>query len=209
MRVRDVMSRPVVSVGPGTSLREAWELARSHGFRHLPVLEGDRLVGILSDRDLRDAAPSSLESRPDTAAFDRTPVRYVMMTPVETVGPEEPVEEAAALMLARKVSALPVVNDAGELVGIVTTSDLLRHLAELTGVLAAGSSRVAVRLRHDPAALARLGQALERAGRCALSMLSQPEGDGCRLILRLEGIDPRPAVRELRDAGFEVEWPEA
>lgn len=203
------MSRPVVTVGPGTSLREAWELVRSRDFRHLPVVDGGRLVGILSDRDLRDAAPSSLESRPETVTFDRTPVRYVMMTPVETVGAGEPVEEAAALMLDRKVSALPVVNDQGDLVGIVTTSDLLRHLAELTGVLAGGSSRIAVHLRRDPGALARLGAALERADRCVLSMLSQPEGDGCRVILRLEGIDPRPAVRELRQAGFEVEWPEA
>lgn len=207
MRIRDLMSRPVISVPPSMSLRDAWQIVREHGFRHLPVAEGDRLVGMISDRDLRDAAPSSLESRPDTTAFDRTPVRYVMIAPVETIGPDEPVEEAAALMLDRKVSALPVVDESGALVGIVSTSDLLRHLAVLTGVLASGSSRIEVRLPHDPGALGRLGGALQQAGLCALSLLSQPEGEGCRLILRLEGIDPRPAVESLRAAGFEVSWP--
>lgn len=101
------------------------------GFRHLPIVDGhDRLVGIVSDRDLREAAPSDatvLSRQELTYLLSRLQVKDVMTAPVLTARPGEPAETAAIRMRENKVGALPVVEDE-RLVGIVTTADMLDAL---------------------------------------------------------------------------------
>jgi acetoin utilization protein AcuB len=128
--VRQVMDgRPVV-VGPETSCGEGRRLMAEHGFRHLPVLSEGRLVGIVSDRDLRSA-----EARADTAA-----ARVMTPDPV-AVTPDTRVEHAARVMLERRFGALPV-TERGALVGIVTSTDLLRAFVRV--IETATDERIAV-----------------------------------------------------------------
>lgn len=104
------------------------------GFRHLPIVDAyDRLVGIVSDRDLREAAPSdatTLSRQELTYLLSRLTVEDVMKTPVLTARPGEPAETAAIRMREHKVSALPVVDDE-RLIGIVTTTDMLDALVRM------------------------------------------------------------------------------
>lgn len=134
MLVREFMKANPVSIAPDTPLLEAEWRMQEGGFRHLPVVDGyDRLVGIVSDRDLREAAPSdatTLSRQELTYLLSRLTVEDVMKAPVLTARPGEPAETAAIRMREHKVSALPVVDD-DRLIGIVTTTDMLDALVRM------------------------------------------------------------------------------
>ena len=114
------MTSKLITVGPHDSLAEAKALMNSGNFRHLPVLEDGRLIGILSDRDMR------LHS----GYLDSTRVDAAMTSDPVTITPTTTVEEAARLMLQLKISAVPVVND-GKPVGILSTSDILKAFLDV------------------------------------------------------------------------------
>jgi len=131
MEVRHLMQRDVLRMTASETLDIADDVMRLGGVRHVPVVDGERLVGIVSQRDLLHAAASSLlELAPERERgwLARVHVRDVMTTRVHTVGPAQPVADAVALLLEHRVGCLPVVED-GRLVGIVTETDCLRHLA--------------------------------------------------------------------------------
>ncbi|HEX7126893.1 MAG TPA: CBS domain-containing protein [Thermodesulfobacteriota bacterium] len=128
MRVREWMQPLPETATPEMPVAEAYRRMRRGGFRHLPVIEGGRLVGIVSDRDLplarpEVATPGSVQAADQAMA--RLAVRDVMSREVTTVDPDRPVEEAARVMLDLRVGSLPVVDE-GRLVGILTETDLLR-----------------------------------------------------------------------------------
>src|SRR5215216_5259307 len=100
--VRDSMTRDVVTLSPQTTAAEALALCREKGIRHLPVMEEGRLVGMVSDRDLRSATPA-LEDPARAEALKKIRVRGVMVRDVLAAHPEDPIEEAANTMRERKV----------------------------------------------------------------------------------------------------------
>ena len=206
--VRDSMTREVVTVGPETTAAEALALCREKGIRHLPVLEGGWLVGMISDRDLRSATPALGD--PDRAeALERIRVADEMAKEVATVRPEDPIEEAAIEMYERKIGCLPVVDD-GDLVGIVTSSDVMRAFVRLVGAHAPGS-RVEVALSRRPGAFAGVAGILQSAGVNIVSVLASSKGEdeaGERVaVFRIDTIDPRRVVESLEAAGYAVRWP--
>src|SRR5688500_6864361 len=131
MMVREVMTRAVLAVGPETPCDTVRRLMDEHRIRHLPVVDGRRLVGMVSDRDVRAAGAQRSGS---IAARIMTP------DPV-TVAPETRVEYAAQLMLEGRFGSLPV-SDGHMLVGIVTYTDLLRAFVRL--IETATQERIAV-----------------------------------------------------------------
>ncbi len=135
MQVEKWMNRDVMTVAPDDSFRVAMNLIRQKGIRHLPVVEGKRLVGIVTDRDLRQAAPSgatSLSIHELHYLLEKVTIRDVMTKQVVTIRPEQTVEEAALLLLGHRIGGLPVVRD-GELVGIITETDILQAFLQLRG----------------------------------------------------------------------------
>jgi acetoin utilization protein AcuB len=126
------MQRRPVTVSPQETLRNAWRIIREHWIRHLPVVERGRLVGIVTDRDLRHALPSravGLEMHEIPHLAEKIPIWEVMSRAVVTIHREAPIEEAARLLLKYRIGGLPVVK--GEtLVGIITKTDLVRALIE-------------------------------------------------------------------------------
>ena len=133
MLIREIMSTNLITIAPSTPLATALSLMREHNVRRLPVVEDGRLVGILTDRDVRSLTPSyrSWTSTWEAETRFRTaPASEVMSRPVITVSPETRVEDAASLIVRQKIGGLPVVEN-GRLVGIVTDSDLLRLLIRL------------------------------------------------------------------------------
>lgn len=132
MRVADWMNKELVVVTPDVPVKEAMRILQEKRIRHLPVVEEGRLVGIITDRDLRSVAPSpatSLSIYEINYLLDKLTVKEVMTKKVFTVSPETELEEAARLILGRRIGALPVVKD-GTLVGIITETDLLRAFLE-------------------------------------------------------------------------------
>jgi acetoin utilization protein AcuB len=135
MQVEQWMNRDPVTVGPQESFRTAMHLIRQKGIRHLPVVEGKRLVGIVTDRDLRQAAPSgatSLSIHELHYLLEKLTVREIMTRQVVTIRPDQTVEEAALLLLGHRIGGLPVVRE-GELVGIITETDILQAFLQLRG----------------------------------------------------------------------------
>ena len=133
--VREWMTPHVVVITPETTLPDAHKLMQEHGIRRLPVVKDGRLVGIVTLSDVREAKPSdatSLSIWEMNYLLAKLTVKQIMSSPVITTAPETGVGEAAKTMLDSKISALPVVDRAGKLVGIITESDVFRMLvAEL------------------------------------------------------------------------------
>lgn len=118
MRVREWMTVGVTTVQPRTTARGAAQLMATTGVRHLVVIHGGRVVGMLSNRDVL----------PSMAEPDHRSVQDVMSSGPHTISADEPVDAAVRLLLSRHISALPVVDDDGALQGIITTTDCLLAL---------------------------------------------------------------------------------
>jgi len=131
MKVRDLMSAQPIVVSPDTSIFEARQTMVKERIRHLLVTEGQRLLGIVTDRDIRLNLPSqatSLSVWEVNYLLARLTVEEVMTTGVIIIGPDQNARNAARLMLEHKIGALPVL-DAGRLIGIITETDVLRAFA--------------------------------------------------------------------------------
>ena len=132
-QVRDWMTPNPVTVSPGTSLRKAHWLMIDNKVRRLPVVDGEHLVGIVTMEDLRRAEPSTgigLDLVKITDMLSRMTVRQLMTKDPKTITPDTPLIEAARMMLEQEISALPVM-EAGQLVGIITESDIFRAYVKL------------------------------------------------------------------------------
>lgn len=126
--VSEMMTTDVVSVEESDHLSNLLESLQTLRFRHLPVTDANRLIGLLTERDLLRLSTSNLlphRMKQDHTLFERFRVRDVMQRDVVTVTPETPVRDAGKLLLDQKLGCLPVVNAANELVGILTTSDFV------------------------------------------------------------------------------------
>lgn len=143
VKVREIMSAPAVSVSRTDTLAFAEELMIVERVRHLPVVDGDVLVGILSQRDLLAASISTLSqpSEEDDLELKRQhEVARAMRGTVETTTPEARVEAAADTLLSQRVGCLPVVDERHHLIGIVTSADFVRLARDLL-IAAARSGR--------------------------------------------------------------------
>lgn len=132
MKVRDVMKRDVETVGCDMSAREAFKIMEERGFRHLPVIASRKLIGIVSDRDLRVImqVPEIGEDKPCHLHIpEHFKVKDVMTADPAILVPNTDLRQAVVLMARHKIGALPVVEH-GDLVGILTHSDMLALLTE-------------------------------------------------------------------------------
>ncbi len=201
------MSLGPVTIHPGATVREALSLTRSRRIRHLPVTEGKRLVGIISDRDLRDVCPSVLDPGHEEL-LDRTKVQEIMHRNPITAHPLDHIGEAARLLYEHRIGCLPVVSG-GELMGIVTETDILRSLVQLMGVLKPGS-HLEVEVPDRPGMLAGVAGIIRNHRVNINSMLTFPSTrspESLVLVFHIGTIDPRRIIAELAAAGYQVRWP--
>ncbi len=133
MNVRDLMQTEVITLSLYDHLAIAEDIMRLGRVRHLPVLDGDRPVGLISQRDLFRAGMSSvleLEPGSNQQWLEKVVVQDVMTRDVETIHPDQPMRSAVETMLEKKIGCLPVVEDGG-LVGLISETDCLSYLAHL------------------------------------------------------------------------------
>ena len=128
MYVKDFMHTAVTTVTPDTLVSTAYQMMRDNNICHVPVVSGKRLVGMITDRDIREASPSPATTltRGEIAyRMEATPVKTCMTKDVVWIGPDMEMVLAARLLVQRQVGCLPVVDN-GTLVGVVTDMDCLR-----------------------------------------------------------------------------------
>ncbi len=215
---RDWMTRKLVTLSPEASVAEALTLCRERRIRHIPILEEGRLVGIVSDRDLRDASPA-LGDAQRASALQKIRVGDVMTREVSTADPQDSIENLAQEMYELKIGSLPVVAegpmvDEGlvavaeeELMGIVTSSDVMRALVTLAGLPEPGC-RIEVRAPNRAGILAEVAGKIQDLEVDIFSVLSDPDRrSGNRtMVFQLETTDPSSVMQGLKMAGYEVSW---
>jgi len=209
MLVEKRMKHDPVTVSPEDSFRHAMTLIRQKGIRHLPVVEAGQLVGIVTDRDIRQTSPSpatSLEIHELHYLLERVKIREIMTRKVYTVTPETPIEEAARLMLEHKIGGLPVLQ-AGRLVGIITETDILRAFVEVIGIQQE-QTRLELVLEDRPGAFLEVCQTIQEQGGDIVSVVSATashrDEERKVLIFRLEGVQVDPLVQRLEAGGHTV-----
>lgn len=139
MFVTETMKTDLIAIRPETTLAEALNLMETGNFRHLPVVDADgKLVGIITDRDMRSAKPSTLLNETDyQRTFDEVmqhTVAEIMTKDPLTVAPYFTLQDSLLMMRKKKVGALPVIDENGELKGIMSTRDLLRAFVNIMGI---------------------------------------------------------------------------
>ena len=140
MLVKERMSQPVIAVKPDVPIMEAMNLMKEEHIRRLPVVKDNKLVGIVSEKDLLNASPSdatSLSVWEINYLLSQIKVSDVMTKNVFTVAEETPIEEAARFMVDNKIGGLPVMRE-GRIVGLITETDLFKVLLELMGARESG-----------------------------------------------------------------------
>jgi acetoin utilization protein AcuB len=187
MLVRDVMTSDPITIRPQGDPRAALGLCKSGRFRRLPVVDGEgHVVGIVTrgmlERFLATAPPPTIQAR-------QHGISQVMAAPVITVSPDDPMEEAARLMVAEQIGSLPVV-DQGRLVGIITETDIFKEFVEILGGQTT-ALRLTVIVPDVPGSLARVVNAVAGLrGNIRSAIILPCEDPGCRAVtLWIEGLN--------------------
>lgn len=137
MLIRHFMATMVVRLDGRTPISEAWRVLVDHGLRRVPVVRGSQVLGVITEHELMGAMPrpgviGGVDPDEDVRARAKRPVESLLKGPLVFVGPNDHVDDAARKMLEARVEALPVI-DGGELVGVLTSSDLFRLFASAGG----------------------------------------------------------------------------
>lgn len=207
MLVKEIMTTNVITVSPESNLSTALELINSNRIRHLPVILNDKLVGIVSDRDLRDAKPSVL-TPDDNLILSNIKVEKIMKRNVIYAHPLDAVDEAALLLYKHRIGCLPVINN-GKIVGIITHGDLIRALVELMGVETPGSL-IIIEFLDRPGVLAEVSKIISDKGININSVFLRKVKERPTfsiLTMRIGTSMPDTIVKELRRVGLKVLWP--
>jgi acetoin utilization protein AcuB len=181
MYVRDWMSSPAFTAAPDSSAASALALMTTRGIRRLPVVDGERLVGIVTKTEL---AKHFGEGIPARRRMKTALSEFMTRGPI-TVAPEDTIESAARILLRKKYSGLPVVEDS-RVVGVITESDLFRAIGRMLGINGRGA-RIQVVLPNDRAIVAFLANQLKNLELRNLVALPHPMDGAWSLVLRVRG----------------------
>jgi len=205
MLVKGWMNTDVITIREDTAMAKAPLIMKEKRIRTLPVVDKDgRLVGIVTDRDLKDASPSkatSLNVYELNFLISKLKVQDIMSRNLVIVRPDETIEFAAILMLDNKISSLPVINQDGCLVGIITQTDIFRALVDITGACT-GGVQFAFSLEHRPGSIKGVADEIRSFGGRIVSILSTQENaeDGCHNVyIRIQPL-PRQRTEKLLKA---------
>ena len=209
MTVSKNMTINPVTTTPDMGVFEAFELMKSEGVQRLPVLDCDgNLVGIISEKNITSAAADKEVSIVEFALLlSKIKVGDVMTKEVITVSVDDPVEMAARKMSDNDISILPVVDNNGKLVGVVSRSDLFRLLLELFGTRHYGI-RVTFRIKDQKGVIAKLAISLEKIGANIVSIGNLDSDQGySTIIMKINGVEEsliKDALTPLVDGNLDI-----
>ena len=203
MLVGDWMSTNVVTAPGDISMIKAGRIMRERHIRRLPVVDKDgKLIGIVAERDLKAASPSSattLDVYEMTYLLSEMKIKSIMTKDPLSIRRTDTVERAALIMRDHKIGSLPVVDEAGRVVGIITDTDIFRLFVTITGI-DQGGIQIGLRLSTDEGSLKPVLDALRGHEARIISILSSYDrADPARrdVSIRIQGL-PETRERELR-----------
>jgi len=205
MRVKDIMTKKVITVSSSTPIGDAKKIMREHRFRRLPVVDGDKLVGIVTEHRLeRVTLPATAPLLWQVGhLISRTTVGDIMEKNVVTIEPEATVEEAAALAQSRGVGALVVVKG-DKLVGISTTNDFFYCVINPTLGLGESGTRIIVSEGGEGKSAEKIIACINRlgVGIKILWTITSPVTKKKDLIIQLDSEDATDVITELQSLGY-------
>jgi acetoin utilization protein AcuB len=206
MLVKGWMTTDVITIDEDNPMMKASIIMKEKKIRSLPIVDKKRkLVGIVTDRDLRDASPSkatTLDVYELNYLISTIKIKDIMTKDIVFVRPDETVEFAAILMLENKISSLPVINDKGTLIGIITQTDIFEVLINITGVYT-GGIQFALSLEDRPGSIREVTDVIRSYGGRVVSILSTRETSEegrYSVYIRIKSLPPdklRGLVKEL------------
>jgi len=207
MFVSKRMTPNPVTIPPTMTVSDASSLMKSNNFRRVPVVDNGRLVGIVTDRDLRAVAPSpatTLSVYEINYLLAKMLVKEIMKTPVITINAQATIEEAALLMYTHKVGGLVVVDDKLAVTGIITETDIFKSLVDVMG-LAEGRTRLTFEFQDKVGVLADVAAVFKDMGINILSMATYNTDDGrAEMVIRADVKDIKALVDRLTAIGYPV-----
>lgn len=211
MYIISSMTPDPLCLGPEMSLLHVRKLISGTQVRHFPVVDaGGRLVGMVSERDLRSASPSTVLSptlpQEQLERLEQVRVEAIMSRPVISLPREATLDDALLLLDRHRIGALAVVDHEGLLLGIITVRDVLAAYRRLFGIGAAGSSLIEVRDDGRPGLMSRIAAALEGAGFCCPRLLRTGcDGDGGTTVYaRVQTYNIHAVHAALAEAGLDL-----
>jgi acetoin utilization protein AcuB len=209
MLVKKKMNRDLVTVSKDDPMTLAKKILKENKIRHLPVVDGKKLIGLVTNMDIRKAEASpatSLEVRELNYLLDRIKVSEIMTRKVITISPEHSVEDAATILQEKKIGCLPVVEN-GNLVGMLTENDVMQFVIEVMGMEEKGT-RMEVLLGDQPGPLADLTKIIKDHNVNIVSLITdKAEEAGKRIVtLKLKTFYFEPIRKSLEAAGFKVQY---
>jgi len=196
MLIKDWMTKDPITMTEDTSMIKAIHIMKERRFRRLPVVSAGKLVGMVTDRDLKEASPSkatTLDVHELYYLLAELRVKEIMTRNPVSVTENETVEHAAQVMLEHTISGLPVLDAGGKVVGIITQSDVFRAFMHITGVLQ-GGVQFALRLEDKPGILKDVADLLRAKGGRMVSLLTTypaPEQKLRDVYIRVKNLSPK------------------
>jgi acetoin utilization protein AcuB len=203
MLVKNWMSRPAITIDADAMLPEATKLLNQHRIHMLPVMEGDHLVGSVTELDLRKAAGSDARPVKCSDLEDRRPlpkIRDVMVKHPVTVPYNHTIEETAELLLVYNSSGIPVVNEQEKIVGIITKTDIFKYIITLAGARKKGV-QLALELADRPENVNEITETIRDYGARISNFLStqrRARNGYCKVYIHINDID-RPSLLRLKE----------
>ncbi len=207
MLIQDWMAKDVMTVDENTSLMRATRIMKENRIRRLPVVSHGKLIGIITDRDVKDASPSkttSLDIHELYYLLSEMKVKDVMTATPFTLSGKETLEKAALIMLNSRISGLPVIDDSGHLIGLLSETDVLRGFIHMTGIKADAIQYV-FDLPDEPGSVTKVTAVLNDNNSRILSILTSFEDAPAkmkRVAIRIAPLDDdqeKALTRELKE----------
>lgn len=206
MFVRDCMVRNPITITPETPISKALDIVVKKKIRHLPVLQGEKVVGLVTERGLLAVSPSpatTLSVYELNYVLAKLTVKEALVKNPVSVSSDCPIEEAAFIMREKKIGSLLVIDD-GKLVGIVTQTDMVHAMVRLFGLQKAGS-RIVVETADRVGVLAEITGIIKTTNTNIISLVClEVGGDRLHITIRVSLADPGPLVEEIEARGFKV-----
>ncbi len=211
MKVRNRMSEKPRTVGMDSSVTEAFSLMKENNIRRLPVVEKDRVVGIVTLTDLNQASPSTattLSIHELNYLLAKTKIKDILpkKQKLVTISPNDYIETAARLMREYKISGLPVVDENQKLVGIVTETDIFDAFIDILGVKRT-HTRIDFYTSDRPGTIAEITGLVAQTGKNILNtvVFFDKKKNMYKMVLRIEELNCEDVIEGLKNRGYEVE----
>ncbi|SDH96712.1 acetoin utilization protein AcuB [Planococcus glaciei] len=207
MLIEEIMKTDVYTLQPNQTVQDVVDLFEEKRIRHAPVVDNGKVVGVVTERDLKDALPSRFSVSPKINAYEKLVSEIMAKNPI-TAHPLDFVEESALIFYEQKIGCLPVVSQ-DKLVGFLTETDLLYKYIELTGAHQPGS-HIEIRVPNRSGILYEVSKVFYNQHVNVLSVLVYPDKKNSSnkiLVFRVQTMNPLAIINDLKKEGFDVLWP--